>query len=160
VTREYVRDVPQASEIIRERHVRSAELYSVVNRAVGYLGGVLLLYRNGTSFDPESIHNVVERTLTEVREAASELARSVDSQETSVVSLAAAAGDTCRAGTIIARSLALGGGGLSEAERALPMLHHAYRLLCDAENVDAGFVVVDRRQACGCLAHAILAERS
>lgn len=135
---------------LAESRLALAPHYTVVRRAIGYLSGLMLLYRGAKGFKPDSIFEAAERLDEEFRELADRLrslevpAALVPTRQTVMTSAMLVSS----AAAMIKKSLTIGGGGLDVAEQSLELLRRAHRLLMPIHDQHSGMMMVDFNHAC------------
>jgi hypothetical protein len=124
--------------------------FATLRRAIGYLSGVLLLYRGAKSFRPDSVVEAIgqwERTFRETGEGIRALV--VPQQlSPSQNALLAATALANAAALGIRESLTAHGGGLNAAEDFLKILGQAHRLLMPIQDHRSGMMMVDFDHCC------------
>ena len=135
-----------------EGRLAIAPYYSVLRRAVGQLGGLLLLYRTGRLGRIDEIAASLEGVDAERREAFDRLRsltppprmRWIYGQILVAAKLIEAAADLLRG------SLNAGGGGVDAADAALAPLQRAQRILLAVSDDRLGMGMVSYAAACCC----------
>jgi hypothetical protein len=135
-----------------EGRLAIAPHYSVLRRAVGQLGGLLLLYRTVRQSKVEEIATALEGVDTEMREAVDGLRAISPAPRMRRIhgEVLAAAELIGMAAGILRRSLNVTGGGVAAADAALAPLQRAQRLLLAVSDDRLGMGMVSYDTACCC----------
>lgn len=137
---------------LTEGRLAIAPHYSVLRRAIGQLGGLLLLYRTVRRTRVEEVAASLEGVRVECREALDGLRaisptprmRRIHGEVLAAAELIAIATD------ILGRSLKAAGGGVAAADAALAPLQRAQRILLAVSDDRLGMGMVSYDTACCC----------
>jgi hypothetical protein len=137
---------------LAEGRLALAPHYAVLRRAVGQLGGLLLLYRTGRNSRVEEIACSLDGVRTEWREAVAGLraATPTAAMRRIQVEMLTAARLVGRATDILDDSLKATGGGVAAADAALVPLRRAQRILLGVSDDRFGMGMVSYATACCC----------
>ena len=135
-----------------EGRLAIAPHYSVLRRAIGQLGGLLLLYRSARVGRVEEIAMSLDGVDAEFRDAVDGLRaiapaprmKRIHSQVLTAAQLIETAAELLR------RSLKIGGGGVAAADAALAPLQRAQRILLSVSDDRFGMGMVSYATACCC----------